>query len=300
MVTLSAQTLRARPAETGAGAPAGEFAFSGDDYRRIAAMIYDDAGIDLGPSKAALVYSRLAKRLRALELASFRSYCDLVEAADGRGERLEMLTALTTNVTRFFRERAHFDHLERQVLPALMERARKGGKVRIWSAGCSTGEEPYSIALTALALEPGARRLDVRILATDVDPSVVAVGRKGVYPEGALGDVPAALRKRWFADAPGGEPASRIGEEAAGLVRFSILNLHRDWPMRGLFDVIFCRNVVIYFDERAQTALWERFVGKLAPEGFLYVGHSERVTGTAAASLRSAGVTTYRLAGRAP
>lgn len=273
-----------------------EFAFAEKDYRRIAAMIYADAGIDLGDDKSALVYSRLAKRVRALELNSFRAYCELVEAPEGREERLEMLTALTTNVTRFFRERAHFEHLERQVLPPLIAAARKGGKVRIWSAGCSTGQEPYSIALTLLSLEPTAHRLDVKILASDIDPSVVATGRDGAYPPGALDDVPVGLRRRFFSEQPGEEPTLRIANEAKALVRFATLNLHGDWLMRGSFDVIFCRNVVIYFNKLAQATLWTRFATKLSPKGWLYIGHSERVTGPAAARLRAAGVTTYQAA----
>ncbi|HXZ15903.1 MAG TPA: protein-glutamate O-methyltransferase [Roseiarcus sp.] len=272
-----------------------EFAFTDHDYRRIAALMHADAGIDLGGAKAELVYSRLAKRLRLLRLNSFREYCDLVESDDGRAERLEMLSALTTNVTRFYRERPHFDHLERQVLPSLLGQARNGGKVRIWSAGCSTGQEPYSIALSLLALEPQAHRLDVKVLATDIDPRVVACGREGVYPDGALTDVPAALRARYFQADQAIAASYRIAEEARTLVSFRTLNLHGDWPMRGLFQVIFCRNVVIYFDEEGQRAIWSRFVSKLAPEGWLYIGHSERIGGPASAHLRSAGVTTYQL-----
>jgi chemotaxis protein methyltransferase CheR len=272
-----------------------EFAFTDDDFRRIAAMMHADAGIDLGNSKYELVYSRLAKRLRALDLRSFREYCDLVEASSSRQERLEMLSALTTNVTRFYRERPHFDHFERNVMPALVTLARKGGKVRIWSAGCSTGQEPYSIALSLLAADPQARRLNIKVLATDIDPRVVAIGRKGVYPADALADVPAQLRARYFtadAAAPG---SYCIADEAKGVVSFRTLNLNGDWPMHGFFQVIFCRNVVIYFDEEGQRVLWSRFASKLTPGGWLYLGHSERVAGPASAKLRSAGVTTYQL-----
>ena len=164
-------------------------------------MMYADAGIDLRESKTDLVYSRLAKRLRALKLESFREYCDLVEAADGRGERLEMLSALTTNVTRFFRERQHFDHLERQVLPPRWNCARAQGR-----EGPASGRQaarpvrsPIRSRCPLLSLEPQAASLDIRMLATDIDPRVVETGREGVYPDGALDDVPAALRKRYFA-----------------------------------------------------------------------------------------------------
>jgi len=295
---MSASVVRSPPAGRNAERHELTFAFTRRDYKRIAALVYSDAGIDLGEAKWDLVFSRLIKRVRELNLNTFCAYCDLVESPDSGGERLEMLSALTTNVTRFYRERPHFDHLEREVLPSLMASARKGGKVRIWSAGCSTGPEPYSIALSVLAVEPQAHRLDVKILATDIDPRVVDAGRRGVYPESALGDVPTSLRSRYFAADPAAPGESRIAEEARALVSFRTLNLHGDWPMRGLFQVIFCRNVVIYFDEQGRRALWSRFTSILAPDGWLYVGHSERVAGPASARLRSAGVTIYQLAAR--
>jgi chemotaxis protein methyltransferase CheR len=297
---MSMVATEGRVMASDAPCPEREFVLTAQDYRRIAAMIYADAGIDLGDAKSALVYSRLAKRVRALNLESFRAYCDLVETSTGGGERLEMLSALTTNVTHFFRERAHFDHLEHDVLPPLIALARKGHKVRLWSAGCSTGEEPYSIALSLLSLEPQLQRLDVKILATDIDPCVVAVGREGVYAQSALGDVPAALRNRYFLNEPAARPSLRMAEAARALISFRTLNLHGNWPMRGPFHVIFCRNVVIYFDEQAQKVLWQRFASSLAPNGWLYVGHSERVTGPAAAILRAAGVTTYQLSAASP
>jgi chemotaxis protein methyltransferase CheR len=291
---MSASVARMAPAAREPERAEREFAFTDRDYRRIAALMYSDAGIDMRESKSELVYSRLTKRLRALNLDSFRDYCDLVERPDSGDERLEMLSALTTNVTRFFRERPHFDHLERHALPPLVAQARKGGKVRIWSAGCSTGQEPYSIALSLLAVEPQAHVLDVKILATDIDPRVIACGREGLYPEGALADVPSTLRARYFVADPGTPGSYRIADEAKKVVSFRTLNLHGDWPMRGHFQVIFCRNVVIYFDEQGQRTLWGRFASKLAPEGWLYVGHSERVVGAASAMLRSAGVTIYQ------
>src|SRR5690606_2934 len=176
----------------------GEFLFTNEDFLSIARMLHDDAGIALSESKASLVYSRLAKRLRALGLESFRDYCKFVAGSDGLSERQNMLAALTTNVTRYFREPHHFEHLKTKVLPELASRARARGRVRIWSAGCSTGQEPYSIALTVLEVLPEAANLDVRILATDIDPNVVATGRGAVYSDEAVQPVPAALRDRWM------------------------------------------------------------------------------------------------------
>jgi chemotaxis protein methyltransferase CheR len=274
---------------------AGEYKMTNRDFRDIAAMLYADAGIYLQDTKATLVYSRLVKRLRKLNIESFEDYCRLVAGAEGEGERLEMLSALTTNVTRFFREPHHFEHLGAHALPRLLERARRGGRVRLWSAACSTGQEPYSIALTILALDPNAAALDLKILATDIDPRVVAEARWGVYDESALADVRPELRKRYFAPtAARGSREWEADEDLRRLISFRTLNLNADWPMKGGFDVIFCRNVVIYFDEPTQQAVWTRFASKLEPNGCLYIGHSERVTGPAASRFASEGVTAYR------
>ncbi len=273
----------------------GEFLFTDDDFRKIAEMLHADAGIALPDTKATLVYSRLAKRLRARGLESFREYCEVVASEEGVDERKRMLAALTTNVTRFFREPHHFEHLKTQVLPPLLEEAKRGGRVRIWSAGCSTGQEPFSIALTILSLMPDAADRDVRILATDIDPDVVAIGRRAVYPESAMVGMPEGLRKRWMTkveDASG--PAWQMGEEMRRLVAFRELNLIGNWPMKGPFQAIFCRNVVIYFAEETQSRVWARFKTMLGPGGRLYIGHSERITGVAD-SFRSDGLTTYQL-----
>ncbi len=276
----------------------GEFALTDRDFSEIAAMLYADAGIYLHESKANLVYSRLVKRLRKLNLDSFHDYCDLVGAPEGADERLEMLSALTTNVTRFFREPHHFDHLKTHVLPALLDTARRGGRARLWSAACSSGQEPYSIALTLLSLEPNAAALDIKILATDIDPRVVAEARRGAYLEAALADVPPALRKRYFACAPDRDRQEwQVADELRRLVSFRTLNLNAEWPMQGKFRAIFCRNVVIYFDEPTQQRVWNKFASKVEPDGWLYIGHSERVTGPATSRFVNEGVTAYRLDG---
>jgi chemotaxis protein methyltransferase CheR len=264
------------------------------DFREIASMLYADAGIFLQESKSTLVYSRLVKRLRKLNLESFQDYCQLVASPAGAAERLEMLSALTTNVTRFFREPHHFEHLRSHVLPPLLDVARRGGRARLWSAACSTGQEPYSIALTLLSLEPNAASLDFKILATDIDPRVVEEAQRGVYPDSALGDIPPELRKRYFAPT-GNRGEGQVSDEVRRLITFRTLNLNADWPMHGKFGVIFCRNVVIYFDEPTQQKVWGRFAAKLEPNGWLYIGHSERVTGPATGRFISEGITAYRL-----
>jgi chemotaxis protein methyltransferase CheR len=278
----------------------GEFIFTEEDFDQIAKMLHSDAGIALPESKATLVYSRLAKRLRALGLASFRDYCAfLVEDGQAGGERQQMLAALTTNVTRFYREPHHFDHLKTRVLPPLLDKARTGGRVRLWSAGCSTGPEPYSIALTILSLMPEAAQYDIRVLASDIDPNVVAEARRGVYSADAAEPIPADLRQRWMRrETRNSEIVWSAGEELRALIAFRELNLIGDWPMTGLFDAIFCRNVVIYFEEETQSRIWSRFLPLLTPEGRLYIGHSERLNGPAATAFVSDALTTYRLAGR--
>jgi chemotaxis protein methyltransferase CheR len=278
----------------------GEFVFTAQDFAKISAMLYADAGISLPESKATLVYSRLAKRLRALGLENFRAYCALVAGEDGLDERQNMLAALTTNVTRFFREPHHFEHLKAHLLPGLLDEARRGGKVRLWSAACSNGQEPYSIALTILSMMPDAERYDIKILATDIDPNMIAEGRAGVYDRSAAESIPLDLRRRWCSPVTGprGE-AVGMNDEVRALVSFRELNLIGPWPMAGKFQAIFCRNVVIYFDEPTQSRLWSRFVPLLTPHGRLYIGHSERLCGEAAARFDTDGITTYRLRGAA-
>jgi chemotaxis protein methyltransferase CheR len=263
---------------------------SWSDFRQIAQLVHAGAGIALTDNKVNLVYSRLAKRLRAVGLRNFRDYCALVTSSDGVDERQAMIAALTTNVTRFFRESHHFDHLRSQLLPKLAGRER----VRLWSAGCSSGEEPYSIAMTVLDVFPEAAARDILILATDIDPAVLAHAERGIYRSNQLEDIPAqARRNRVDTVRTGAELSFRVADSVREIVRFRELNLLGAWPMAGKFDAIFCRNVMIYFDEPTQHNLCERFAGSLNDEGVLYIGHSERVGHGLAFDL--AGQTTYRV-----
>jgi chemotaxis protein methyltransferase CheR len=276
----------------------GEFHLSTADFNVIARIIHAEAGIALAENKGHLVYSRLAKRLRALGLASFKEYCDLITHDDGAAERQAMIAALTTNVTRFFREPHHFEHLKTVILPPLLQKAKQGGRVRLWSAACSSGQEPYSIGMTVLSLMPDAGRYDVKILASDIDPNMLREGQEAVYPEAAMQSVPPALRAKWFTNV--GPGSARAGEELRALVTFRKLNLIGNWPMQGLFHAVFCRNVVIYFNAETQARVWGRIAPLLEPGGALYIGHSERISGIAEQMLRSDGVTTYRSIARGP
>lgn len=258
--------------------PDGEFPFTWQDFRQIAELVHSEAGIVLTETKVNLVYSRLAKRLRAIGLRTFREYCALVQGVEGIDERQAMISAMTTNVTRFFRESHHFDYLRTEVLPGLLESVQKGGKIRLWSAGSSSGEEAYSIALTILSLDANAADRDIRILASDIDPEMLRRGSNGVYPVSQMGDIPLELRRKWFKPVPSSNGSElEVGPEMHELVRFRELNLLREWPMKGRFEVIFCRNVMIYFDDDTQSKVWDRFAGLLRPGGTLCIGHSERI-----------------------
>ncbi|MCA1441226.1 protein-glutamate O-methyltransferase [Ensifer sp. IC4062] len=277
----------------------GEYPLTRRDLGEIAAMIYADAGIYLNESKASLVYSRLSKHIRNLGLKGFRDYCQLVASPAGAAARRDMLSHLTTNFTRFFRENHHFEHLKTDVLPDLIARAKNGGRVRIWSAACSDGQEPYSIALTVLSLLPNAADYDFRILATDIDPKILALARAGAYDATALETVDPAMRKQWFSEVNiGGRFKWQIDDRVKRLITFNELNLMAQWPVKGPFDVIFCRNVVIYFDEPTQMKIWSRFAGVLNTNGYLYIGHSERVSGDAKSKFDNIGITTYRHTGK--
>lgn len=278
---------------------AGDYQFTDADFAVIARRAHRDFGLHLPETKKDLVYSRLIKRLRQLGLRDFRAYCGLLEAADGAEERMHMLSALTTNVTHFFREEHHFALLRETVLPPLLAAARTGRRVRLWSAGCSAGQEPYSLAFTLLDLCPDAARFDIRILATDVDPEILARAEAGVYPKSELGALSKAVSQRLIDEPEPGSDSFSIGEKARALIRFGLLNLIEDWPMRGSFDIIFCRNVAIYFDKETQARLWSRFGTLIPTGGYLFIGHSERVSGAAEANFRSVGVTAYHKLDRA-
>lgn len=266
---------------------------SARDMVRIATIIQREAGIHMPASKTALVGSRLSKRVRALGLKDFGAYCALVEndrCADGRHERNEMISALTTNVTGFFRESHHFEEFAEADLPALVKRVADGGRIRIWSAGCSTGEEPYSIALTLLAHSQIVSKENVQILATDIDEKVLAVGRTARYPASAMKDIPSAAAPYLVKSGAHCE----IGSAARDMVEFRRLNLIGDWSLSGQFDAIFCRNVMIYFERPTQERLLTRFASALPQNARLFLGHSERVGSSLSHLFAAERVTSYR------
>jgi chemotaxis protein methyltransferase CheR len=210
---------------------------------------------------------------------------------------MNMMNALTTNVTRFFREPHHFDTLKKDVLPKLLAEAKRGGKVRIWSAACSSGEEPYSIALTVLSLLPDAHSYDIKILATDVDKNILHKASEGVYREDDVEIMPDTQKRKYFEKADRSSDTWVAGAELKRLITFRQLNLIKPWPISSRFDIIFCRNVVIYFQEATQQELWTRFHKAIEPSGWLFIGHSERITGPASSSFKCEGFTSYQRLG---
>ncbi len=266
----------ARPAGLG-GDGLRQFVLTGDDFHAIAGRVHAATGIVLGEAKRDLVYGRLARRLRALGCTSFAAYVAYLDGPDGEAEQAALVNAITTNLTGFFREPHHFEALQQHILPALTRRAAPGRRLRIWSAGCSSGEEPYSIALTLLQAIPDLARWDALILATDIDTNMIAAGEAGLYDAGKAAAIPPALRQRYVQ--PAGEEQVEMAAALKALIRFKPLNLQETWPMRGPFDAVFCRNVVIYFDRATQRRLFDRFAELLRPDGWLFIGHSESLFG---------------------
>ena len=270
-----------------------EFAVVPADHRAIATIVYNEVGILLPEGKSQLVYGRLAPRARACNLSSIGAYVNLI----GRDaeERARAIDALTTNHTSFFRESHHFEDFAERLWPSLSERLAKGGRVRLWSAACSSGEEPYSWLMSMFGSDRAtAQRLlacDLRMLATDVSPSVLDTARQGAYSLATLKTVPADLRNAWVR---GSGDQLTIDPLLRDAIAFRPLNLLGEWPMKGRFDAICCRNVMIYFDEPTKARLLERLCERLEIGGVLYIGHSERLVGPAERCMDFVGRTTYR------
>jgi len=265
---------------------------SDHDFHAFTNLIHKQTGIVITPAKRSMLVSRLSRRLRQLGLKDFSSYRSLLENEQESYELQKLVSVITTNVTSFFREPKHFAELAR-LIPSFMDRATSGDRIRIWSAGCSSGEEPYSIAMTLKDNWSTCEKFDVRILATDIDPEMVSYARNGSYTRQQLGEAPSATLMR-YGKICQSEDRYEISSAVKSLIRFEELNLLEQWPFTGKFDVIFCRNVVIYFDASTRNGLWERFAQRLFPGGTLFIGHSERVDAQLEPFLQPCGVTQYR------
>lgn len=252
------------------------------EFRQISDLVYRHCRINLHQGKKELVRARIVKRVRAGGFTSVTEYLDHV-LADRTGQEFpELINSLCTNLTGFFRESAHFAHLSSTFLPALLAKKRKQNRDQLlgWSAGCSSGEEPYSLAMTLLEAIEGSGRWDVKILATDISTRILRIARTGNYAKAKAEAVPPLLRTKYLM--PGtadGRAIVHIRPGVRDLVRFRYLNLMEAWPFAGPFDFIFCRNVMIYFDKPTQQGLVNRFWERLRPGGLLFTGHSESLTG---------------------
>ena len=252
-----------------------EFELRDREFAHIRDLVMSRTGIVINDHKRELIYSRLSKRVRALNLKGFDEYIGVLDSGGNKDEMVAFINAITTNLTAFFREGHHFEYLRDVVLPGIMERNRQSRKIRIWSAGCSTGEEPYSIAMT-LAEKLGFDTWDWRVLATDIDTDVLAAANSRVYTEERVTGIAPERLQRWFRRG-GGRNAGlvQVAKELNERIAFRQLNLVQPWPLKHQFDVIFCRNVVIYFDLATQKRLFEGFYRHLDDQGTLFIGHSE-------------------------
>jgi chemotaxis protein methyltransferase CheR len=269
----------------------GEFVLGDREFERIRGRLYEVAGIALSDAKRTLVIARLSRIVRTLGLPSFDAYLDFLEHRGAGADAQDFVNALTTNLTRFWREEHHFTHLVAHVGELIKARTRVAERrLRIWSAGCSTGQEPYTIAFSLLTAWPELKRWDFKILATDIDTAVIAKAATATYPEGELNEL-SADRAALFERLEDGR--IRVPAAVAALVAFKPLNLMAEWPMKGPFDAIFCRNVAIYFDKPTQAEVFGRLERILRPGGFLYIGHSENL-GAGSAGFRLVGKTIYQ------
>jgi len=259
------------------GGGTNDIVLSDAEFSRICELVREHSGIALSDAKRQMVYGRLVRRLRALRLPSFAEYLRLLERGDPV-ELEEFTNAITTNLTSFFRESHHFDYLSQQLLPAIAPAARASGRLRIWSSACSTGEEPYSIAMVMREKQELFNGVDAKILATDLDSNVLATAQAGVYPAERLSQMAPWRVKEFFSEGTGSFQGSvKVSPALQQLITFKQLNLMHDWPMRGPFDAIFCRNVVIYFDLETKRRLFRRMAEMQRPGAILFLGHSENL-----------------------
>ena len=253
-----------------------EFEFTRRDFDFLRKVSNSRTGIVVSDDKFDMFYSRLSRRVRQLGLKDFSEYCDLISNETEEREVLELVNALTTNLTAFFRENHHFEYLTHTLVPEFLQRNRESRRLRIWSAGCSTGEEPYSLSIALRESLPETGGWDVRILATDIDSAVLAKAADAIYPIERVAGVEQGRLRRWFQRGRGDRSGMvRLKPEIKSLIEFHQLNLIQEWAMSEPMDAIFCRNVMIYFDKKTKAKLVERYANTLCDGGYLFIGHSE-------------------------
>jgi chemotaxis protein methyltransferase CheR len=253
-----------------------EFEFTQDDFNYLRKIVNERTGIVVVNEKIDMFYSRLARRVRQLGLSDFKQYCDRIKNESDGVEVAQLINAITTNLTSFFREGYHFEYLSNVLIPEMMKTDSQNRKLRIWSAGCSSGEEPYSIAATLNHMELVTDGWDVEILATDIDSNVLDHGTKAVYSMEQLKTVPEQYLQSGFLRGKGGSFGKvRVKPEVRDMVKFAHLNLNSSWSLPEPVDIVFCRNVIIYFDKESKKTLVNRIADNLNPGGYLFIGHSE-------------------------
>jgi len=251
-------------------------------FTKFQQLIYKEAGIWLGTHKHALLTGRLARRLRLLGLSNMEEYYHLVTQPDQQHERAVMIDCITTNETHFFREPRHFDYLEQRVFPEWKQGAAEGTRpmsLRIWSAGCSSGQEPYSLAMLLQRHFPTEKGWEIEILGTDISTRVLEKARAATYPIEKSKEIPAEYLRAYMLKGKGDHKGEmKVSPELHRVVRFARVNLHADsYPILGTFDLIFCRNVLIYFDQDSKVRVIGGILRHLSPSGLLFVGHSEHL-----------------------
>ena len=250
-----------------------EFEYTREDFDVLRKISNDHSGILVPDDKFDMFYSRLSKRVRMHGLENFKQYCQYLKN-NPEQEFTEFINAVTTNLTSFFREKHHFEYLKNTVIPEVLKRNSTSKKIRVWSAGCSTGEEPYSLAMTLLENIPSG--WEIKILATDLDTNVLQTAAKGVYTSDRTSDLPADTLKRWFKRGTGKNANKvKMSKDLQAIIHFKQLNLMKQWPIKHYFDFIFCRNVLIYFDRETKEHLAQRYGGLLTTGSYLFIGHSE-------------------------
>lgn len=250
-----------------------DFELTDKHFNFVRKLVAERTGIALSEAKRDMIYGRLTRRLRALNLNNFDDYCSILKDGDDEHELIEFTNAITTNLTAFFRENHHFEYLAKTVLPELIK-SKHDRKIRIWSAGCSSGEEPYSIAMVVNEIVP--KDWDVRILATDLDSNMVNRASAGIYPLERVEGITKKRLRDWVRRGKGDKSDMvKMSPDLQDIISFKQLNLMHEWPMKGKFDIIFCRNVVIYFNKDTQRELFQRYANIMTDDSHLFIGHSE-------------------------
>jgi chemotaxis protein methyltransferase CheR len=282
VLTMQKSSAIAKP-ELALDEPRREYEFSDADFHFLARVAKERTGITLADSKRNLLYGRLSRRLRALKMSAFSEYREYLDGPDGETELERFINSISTNHTKLFREPHHFDHLRAHIAMPYAQAVKnnKAGRLRIWSAGCSSGEEPYTIAMVLKREIPDCAKRDVKILATDIDTDVLAKGARGEYPSKMMEEIPEPYRNLvQYKNKDKTSDFMVMHDDLRSMISYRRLNLmDHPWPFKGPFDAIFCRNVMIYFDAPTKARLIERYTQMIKLGGWLYIGHSESLLG---------------------